>query len=215
MAPSLDLKRVATQLPFTYTGADFYALCSDAMLKAVTRQASAVDKKVASYNSNLPHGELPMTTAYFFDHHATKEDVAVMVIEEDFLGANRELIPSVSAKELEHYKRVREQFEDVEDKNGAHDSAEARSGKERGKAVDGNQRNGLPEWQMPLRPVTNGKPRSRSTSSKGKGKGKSTLSDVKDGDEYKEYVGKMPGLNGGSLGNGFEESKVDDDDDLY
>lgn len=37
--PDLDLRRVADGLPFTYTGADLYALASDAMLKAITRQA--------------------------------------------------------------------------------------------------------------------------------------------------------------------------------
>ncbi|KAL8912987.1 MAG: hypothetical protein Q9171_002118 [Xanthocarpia ochracea] len=103
--PNLSLARVAESLPFTYTGADLYALCSDAMLKAVTRQASAVDAKIKA----LPNG--PVTTAYFFDHFATKEDVAVMVTENDFQAARRELVGSVSAKELEHYQRVRQSFE--------------------------------------------------------------------------------------------------------
>ena len=116
MSSSLSLARVAATLPFTYTGADFYALCSDAMLKAVTRQASAIDAKVAKHNSKLARDGRPITTAQFFDHYATKEDVAVVVTEEDFFAAQRELIPSVSAKELEHYKRVREQFESVDGK---------------------------------------------------------------------------------------------------
>ena len=87
--PDLSLARVAECLPFTYTGADLYALCSDAMLKAITRQASAVDAKIKA----LPHG--PVTTAYFFDHFATKEDVTVMVAEHDFQAAGRELVGSV------------------------------------------------------------------------------------------------------------------------
>ena len=87
--PDLSLRRVAESLPFTYTGADLYALCSDAMLKAVTRQASAVDAKIKA----LPGA--PVSTAYFFDHLATAEDVAVMVTEEDFAGAQRELVGSV------------------------------------------------------------------------------------------------------------------------
>ncbi|KAL8946096.1 MAG: hypothetical protein Q9222_007462 [Ikaeria aurantiellina] len=101
----LSLRRVATSLPFTYTGADLYALCSDAMLKAITRQASAVDAKIRA----LPKG--PVSTAYFFDHLATEEDVAVTVTEKDFEAARRELVGSVSAKELEHYQRVRQSFE--------------------------------------------------------------------------------------------------------
>ncbi|KKZ66742.1 hypothetical protein EMCG_07573 [[Emmonsia] crescens] len=107
--PDLSLWRIAEQLPFTYTGADLYALCSDAMLKAITRQATAVDEKIKA----LPGG--PVTTAYFFDHFATPEDIAVMVTEEDFMAAQSELVASVSAKELEHFERVRRTFESVDD----------------------------------------------------------------------------------------------------
>ena len=76
-------------LPFTYTGADLYALCSDAMLKAITRQAKGVDEKIKA----LPNG--PVSTAYFFDHLATAEDTAVVVTQEDFLSAKQELVSSV------------------------------------------------------------------------------------------------------------------------
>jgi peroxin-6 len=89
MNPETSLRSVAESLPFTYTGADLYALCSDAMLKAITRQANAVDAKIKA----LPGG--PVTTAYFFDYMATDEDIAVMVTEEDFFAANRELVGSV------------------------------------------------------------------------------------------------------------------------
>src|SRR5947207_7879184 len=98
--PFLSLRRISEQLPFNYTGADLYALCSDAMLKAITRQASRVDEKIQKL-------ENPVSTAYFFDHLATSEDVSVVVTEEDFLDANKELVGSVSQKELEHYDRVR------------------------------------------------------------------------------------------------------------
>ncbi len=114
--PSVSLAAVAQQLPFTYTGADFYAMCSDAMLKAVTRQAAAVDTKIRALNANRPETTHPISTANFFDHYATPEDIAVMVTEKDFLDANRELIPSVSAGELAHYQRVRATFEGGGDK---------------------------------------------------------------------------------------------------
>jgi len=87
--PETSLQRIAETLPFTYTGADLYALCSDAMLKAITRQASLVDSKIKA----LPGG--PVTTAYFFDHLATDDDTSVMVKEDDFLAAQRELVGSV------------------------------------------------------------------------------------------------------------------------
>jgi peroxin-6 len=85
-----------------------YALCSDAMLKAITRQARAVDEKVAAISTSRG---TPITTAYFFDHLATEEDTAVMVMEEDFIEAHKELVPSVSADELKHYEGVRMTFE--------------------------------------------------------------------------------------------------------
>ncbi|TPX16895.1 uncharacterized protein E0L32_003457 [Thyridium curvatum] len=128
--PSLSLRSVAEKLPFTYTGADFYALCSDAMLKAVTRQATAVDAKIKQLNAarreqhqhhhhhhhQFGHEQQhvsvqEISTAYFFDHFATDKDTAVMVTERDFVEAHAELVPSVSAGELAHYEKVRATFE--------------------------------------------------------------------------------------------------------
>ncbi|BFZ54887.1 peroxisomal assembly protein [Savitreella phatthalungensis] len=105
--PDLDLLDVARKCPFTYTGADFYALCSDAMLKAMTRQAYVVDEEVKRLNATRT---IPISTAYFFDHFATREHLEVLVTASDFFLALRELIPSVSQEELAHYKRVQAQF---------------------------------------------------------------------------------------------------------
>jgi len=49
--------------------------------------------------------------AYFFDHCASESDVSVSVVEEDFLLARGELVPSVSLSELRHYEEVRDMFE--------------------------------------------------------------------------------------------------------
>ena len=68
-------------------------------------EADAVDRRIQA----LPGG--PVTTAYFFDHLATEADIAVMVTEGDFDAAQRELVGSVSAKELEHYAQVRAALE--------------------------------------------------------------------------------------------------------
>lgn len=126
------------------------------MLKAVTRQASLVDSKIAGLNASS--GKPRISTAYFFDHYATPEDVAVMVTEEDFIDAERELVPSVSAKELEHYQTVRAQFEKVEDKPA----------RERG-GDDASGAGGIPEWQRSGR--SNGDD-SAAARPKGTGKGK-------------------------------------------
>jgi len=112
LSPSLSLPRVASHLPFTFTGADLYALCSDAMLKAVTRSARQVDDRVAAVNAERANqGKHAVTIAGFFDHHATASDLEVQVEEQDFELARKELTPSVSYEELKHYEKVRDQFE--------------------------------------------------------------------------------------------------------
>lgn len=93
LAPELDLMTIAQTLPFTYTGADLYALCSDAMLKAITRQARHVDTRINEIMAR--NGGKKVTTAWFFDHEAKEEDVKVVVSKEDFEEARRELIGSV------------------------------------------------------------------------------------------------------------------------
>ena len=44
--PDLDLRTIANKCPFNYTGADFYALCSDAMLNAMSRKAEEIEDKI-------------------------------------------------------------------------------------------------------------------------------------------------------------------------
>lgn len=46
--PDLNLRHVAETCPFHYTGADFYALCSDALLKAMSRKAEEVEAKIGA-----------------------------------------------------------------------------------------------------------------------------------------------------------------------
>ncbi|KAK3115736.1 peroxisomal assembly protein, partial [Teratosphaeriaceae sp. CCFEE 6253] len=126
--PSLSLSRVAATLPFTFTGADLYALCSDAMLKGVTRAARLVDAKLAVINAErTARGQSQASVAYYFDHHASETDTEVSVMEEDFLLAKRELVPSVSLDELRHYEQVRDTFEGAGkrvEKNGGSAQAE-------------------------------------------------------------------------------------------
>lgn len=116
----MSLSRVAQALPFTFTGADLYALCSDAMLKAVTRSAREVDERVAAVNHDrLARGQSTISIGYYFDHYDTEREINVMVTEDDFTLARRDLIPSVSVDELQHYERVRNMFEGTSKKEDA------------------------------------------------------------------------------------------------
>ncbi|KAF3056422.1 Peroxisomal biogenesis factor 6 [Daldinia childiae] len=207
--PSVSLPVVAEHLPFTYTGADFYALCSDAMLKAVTRQASLVDTKIRVINTEREKdGHGPISTANFFDHHATPEDVAVMVTEQDFLDANRELIPSVSAGELAHYEQVRATFENHDSKSQKQqrppspppqpEIAEAPATpafrRPKSRSISSNKGKG-----KPTTPTS-----TSSTNSKGKGKALANASDEGSGNENENEAGSVYG--GSSLTNGRRRS---------
>lgn len=172
--PSVSLRAVAERLPFTYTGADFYALCSDAMLKAVTRQSSLVDAKIRALNADPSRQhQPPISTAYFFDHFATQEDLSVMVTEQDFVDAHRELIPSVSAGELAHYERVRAAFEGQKDREKENGTSTARLGLTGRRTASGASAKG--KGKAPA----------------GKGKGKAVARDSDD-----EYDDESDGGNG-------------------
>ncbi|GAA6063493.1 hypothetical protein JCM10212_004452 [Sporobolomyces blumeae] len=111
--PAVRLDLVAEMCPFNYTGADFYALCSDAMLKAMSRKAEEIDVKIADLNSRPPYSNgqtALLTPQYYLAEMATPQEIAVLVAQQDFEAALAELIPSVSPQELSHYKQVRAKF---------------------------------------------------------------------------------------------------------
>ncbi|KAJ4480455.1 P-loop containing nucleoside triphosphate hydrolase protein [Lentinula edodes] len=111
--PSLNLREVVEQCPFNYTGADFYALCSDALLKAMMRKAEELENKLISFNSNPnlhPNHPHPLTPQYYLAEMASEEDVHVEVTQNDFVLAMRELVPSVSQAEMNHYMHIQDRF---------------------------------------------------------------------------------------------------------
>ncbi|GJN93762.1 hypothetical protein Rhopal_006819-T1 [Rhodotorula paludigena] len=113
LAPSTDLGALAERCPFNYTGADFYALCSDAMLKAMTRKAEEVDGRIAELNAQPPYstGRAPLLTPqYYLAEMATPQEIEVLVAQQDFEAALAELVPSVSQAEMLHYKTVQSRF---------------------------------------------------------------------------------------------------------
>jgi peroxin-6 len=112
LGSDLDLAEISRLCPFNYTGADFYALCSDAMLKAMTRAADRVDEIVRQLNidpGNLQFPK-PLTVQYYLASLAQKEDLEVRVGKEDFVAALGAMKPSVSESEMKHYERVQQDF---------------------------------------------------------------------------------------------------------
>ncbi|KAF8270391.1 AAA-domain-containing protein [Lactarius quietus] len=111
--PELDLASVARECPLNLTGADFYALCADALLKAMSRTAEEIDARIAALNAQPSDAQLwpsPLTPQYYLTEMATPEEIAVVVSADDFAAALRELVPSVSHAEMAHYAEIRERF---------------------------------------------------------------------------------------------------------
>jgi peroxin-6 len=50
LEPSVELPAVAELCPLNFTGADFYALCSDALIAAYKRKTDWIDQQVARAN---------------------------------------------------------------------------------------------------------------------------------------------------------------------
>ncbi|KAI9221145.1 P-loop containing nucleoside triphosphate hydrolase protein, partial [Blastocladiella britannica] len=96
--PDVDLARVAAEhLPLTLTGADLYALASDAMLAAVSRHIRVREAQQQQDPKAV-------------DDVEDEEEEVLVVTADDFAAAARALVPSVSAGELAHYRTLEAQF---------------------------------------------------------------------------------------------------------
>ncbi|XP_016847023.2 peroxisome biogenesis factor 6 isoform X2 [Anolis carolinensis] len=86
MDPSVNLLGVLDKCPVQLTGADLYALCSDAMMSAIKRKVEWIEEGLDTENSEL------------------------MLTMEDFVQATTRLQPSVSESELLRYKLIQQKF---------------------------------------------------------------------------------------------------------
>ncbi|KAG1843615.1 AAA-domain-containing protein [Suillus subalutaceus] len=113
----LSLADIAEECPFHYTGADFYALCSDAMLNALNRKVTELDNKIAQLNKQSEFRQHQLTPQYYLTEIARSDDLHILVTQMDFIRALNELVPSVSAVEMQHYATIQKRFmqEIVED----------------------------------------------------------------------------------------------------
>ncbi|XP_022616383.1 peroxisome biogenesis factor 6 isoform X1 [Seriola dumerili] len=84
--PAVNLQDVVDRCPAHVTGADLYALCSDAMTAAIKRKISLIDEGLDS------------------------EDSPVLLSVEDFSTALENFKPSVSEQELLRYRNIQEKL---------------------------------------------------------------------------------------------------------
>ena len=89
----VDLTSIAQQCSLNLTGADLYALCSDAMLKAMTSKATQIDDKLALLNHANPKPTHQITSQYYLSELATADDIQVLVSQDDFVQALAEVSP--------------------------------------------------------------------------------------------------------------------------
>ncbi|KAH8829712.1 AAA-domain-containing protein [Flagelloscypha sp. PMI_526] len=127
--PDLSLDQLAERCPSNYTGADYYALCSDAMLNAMSRKAEEIEKHLALLNAHPSEMDrrhpYPLTPQYYLSEMASPTEIEVLVTWEDFIVALNNLRPSVSANEMQHYKTIQERFKSEGSKTSTKGKAKA------------------------------------------------------------------------------------------
>ena len=104
----VDLSLISEQCPLTFTGADFYALASDAMMLAFKRKVDEVINRLREEEEKV--GEKVDTRVFLSSLDSDDPLLHVTVAHCDYEAALKALTPSLSFDELAHYKRLKEQF---------------------------------------------------------------------------------------------------------
>eukprot|EP00887_Chlorella_sp_A99_P007151 scaffold2.g7151.t1 len=112
LGPGVDLAAVAERCPGRFTGADLYALCSDAWTRALKRRIAALEAGAApQQRGEGAAAPAPVAAPQDGAAAAAAAAAAVVVDQDDFLAAAASLTPSLSAEELERYEQIRRQHE--------------------------------------------------------------------------------------------------------
>lgn len=88
----------------------------------------------------------PLTPPYYLSELATADEMAVLVGADDFGRALDTLVPSVSAAELEHYRKIQSQFQQKPKTKSAPAQAQAQAQEE---LVNGSYVGGVLEAEPP------------------------------------------------------------------
>lgn len=106
MAPDVDLAALVATLQPVFTGADLFALCSDAMMLAVDEVVAAATAELADALAAATVSEGDAAASL-----ASPTAAAVLVRQRHFLAARAKLIPSVTVEDLRRYESMKTQFE--------------------------------------------------------------------------------------------------------
>jgi peroxin-6 len=116
MDPAFDAETVLERCNATFTGADMYALASDAMLNAIRRSIDAIDAARAAAALDTSEQLPPIGAGAASGGDAisatapTNAPSKVLVTTGDFLEALANLTPSVTPEQIAHYTSLHAQF---------------------------------------------------------------------------------------------------------
>ena len=105
----MRLEEVIATCPTNYTGADFYALASNALSMAIRRRAKEIKGIIDETNKNCPYYATPTTIPKFLQN-LSEEELDVKVGMDDFLEARESIVASVTKEENEKYLKLKEEY---------------------------------------------------------------------------------------------------------
>ncbi|KPI89346.1 putative peroxisome assembly protein [Leptomonas seymouri] len=112
MSDDVSLEKVLEPLDFVYTGADFFALCSDAMMFAVEDALEAVQEQLAAATLEKKPGDSDagVLEAATPTETEAEESKPVKVCMDHFERARAQLKPSVTKADLQKYEALKQKF---------------------------------------------------------------------------------------------------------
>ncbi|KAI8445291.1 P-loop containing nucleoside triphosphate hydrolase protein [Phakopsora pachyrhizi] len=103
-------ERGGVEMVKNFTGADYYAICSEALMRCIGRKI----EKIETRSNQAQEKAGRVSDVKIFDENKEEEEEEeeedVRVGKVDFISALREIVPSISFNELKHYNTIRQRF---------------------------------------------------------------------------------------------------------
>lgn len=108
----MNLQEVVDRCPAQMTGADLYALCSDAMTAAIKRKISLIEagEKRSVLKSSQPRHQRSILISVTPVSGLDSEESPVLLSPDDFSSALENFKPSVSEQELTRYQNIQKKL---------------------------------------------------------------------------------------------------------
>jgi len=103
LSEDAELETLVQCLQNGFTGADYYALCSDALMRAYRKKIDEINARVEKLQRKQP-GKHSIQTVLA---NMSQEELNVCVHLEDFFAASMDLTPSLTPAEIERYRDLK------------------------------------------------------------------------------------------------------------